>query len=410
MHVAGSSSIPTAVTDSDHVRPLAVGECPGLLERLAMIPDPRDRRGRRYTLVSVLAVSAAAVAAGARSVAAIAEWATDAPWRVLAGLGVRRDPLTRRCHVPGEATIRRVLARVDGDAVDASIGAWLANRLHPPGHRRVIAVDGKRLRGSARSGHQVHLLAALDHRDGAVLAQREVPTATNEISQFQPLLDGLDLTGAVITADALHTQRDHAAFLVDRGADYLLVVKANQPALHAQLAGLPWRQIPVMDRTRDHGHGRGEVRTLKVAAVAGLYFPHAAQAIQVIRRIRGPGSRRWRTVTSLALGSASPAQLASWLRGHWRIENRLHWVRDVDFGEDASTARTGSLSRVMASLRNLAVGALRLAGHPTSPPRYGIPAATLLGRLPSSAWHTHETDIAPLWRSPGPRPWTKRGS
>jgi predicted transposase YbfD/YdcC len=364
-----SSPIPAAVTDPDHARPLALRDWPGLLERLAVIPDPRDRRGRRHPLASVLAVSAAAVAAGARSVTAIAEWATDAPWPVLAALGVRRDPLTRRCQVPGEATIRRVLARVDGDAVDATIGAWLADRLRPPRPRRVIAVDGKRLRGSAHHGHQVHLLAALDHHDGAVLAQREVPTATNEIAEFQPLLDGLDLAGAVLTADALHTQRDHASFLVDRGADYLLVVKANQPTLHAQLAGLPWRTIPVMDRTRDHGHGRVEVRTLKVAAVAGLCFPHAAQAIQVTRRVRAPGSRRWRTVTvyavtSLALGAASPAQLAGWRRGHWRIENRLHWVRDVDFGEDASTARAGSLPRVMASLRNLAIGALRLAGHP----------------------------------------------
>jgi len=233
----------------------------------------------------------------------------------------------------------------------------------------VLAVDGKRLRGSARDGHQVHLLAALDHHDGAVLAQRQVDGAPGEVPAFQPLLAGLDLAGVVVTADALPTQRDHAAFLVDVGAEDLLVVKANQPGLHDQLAGLPWRQIPVMDRTRDHGHGRVEVRTLKVAAVAGLCFPHAAQAIQVIRRVRAPGSRRWRTVTayavtSLALGTASPAQLAGWLRGHGRIENRLPWVRDVTFGEDASTARTGSLPRVMASLRNLAVGALRLAGHP----------------------------------------------
>jgi hypothetical protein len=168
-----SSPIPAAVTDPDHARPLAVGDCPGLLERLAMIPDPRDRRGRRHTLASVLAISAAAVTAGARSVTAIAEWATDAPWPVLAALGVRCDPLTRRCHVPGEATIGRVLARVDGDAVDATIGAWLADRLRPPPrHRRVLAVDGKTLRGSAHQGHQVHLLAALDHHDGAVLAQR----------------------------------------------------------------------------------------------------------------------------------------------------------------------------------------------------------------------------------------------
>jgi predicted transposase YbfD/YdcC len=258
-----SSPIPAAVTHPDRARPLVVGECPGLLERLAMLPDPRDRRGRRHTLASVLAVSAAAVAAGARSVAAIAEWATDAPGPVLAALGVRCDPLTRRCHVPGEATIRRVLARVDGDAVDATVGAWLADRLAPLRHRRVLAVDGKTLRGSARQGHQVHLLAALDHHDGAVLAQRQVDGAPGEVPAFQPLLAGLDLAGVVVTADALHTQRDHASFLVDRSAEDLLVVKANQPALHAQLAGLPWRQIPVMDRTRDHGHGRIELRTLK---------------------------------------------------------------------------------------------------------------------------------------------------
>jgi len=348
----------------------------------------------------VLAVSAVAVLAGARSVTAIAEWATDAPGPILAALGVRRDPLTRRCQVPGEATIRRMLARVDGDAVDATVGAWLADRLHPPSHRRVLAVDGKRLRGSARAGHQVHLLAALDHHDGAVLAQRDVPADTNEIALFGPLLAGLDLAGVVVTADALHTQRDHASFLIDRGADYLLVVKANQPTLHAQLAGLPWRQIPVMDRTRDHGHGRIEVRTLKVAAVAGLCFPHAAQAIQVIRHVRAPGSR-WRTVTayavtSLALGAASPTQLTGWPRGHWRIENQLHWVRDVTFGEDASTARSGSLPRVMASLRNLAVGALRLAGHPNLAAALRPTAATPPARLPSSAWHTDETDITAL--------------
>jgi DDE family transposase len=156
-----------------------------------------------------------------------------------------------------------------------------------------------------------------------------------------------------------------------------------------------------MDRTRDHGHGRIEVRTLKVAAVTGLRFPHAAQAIQVTRRVRMPGSRRWRTVTvyavtSLTLGAASPAQLAGWLRGHWRIENRLHWVRDVTWGEDASTARTGSLPRVMASLRNLAVGALRLAGHPNLAAAIRhTPVATRPGRLPSSAWPTHETGIPP---------------
>ena len=153
-----------------------------------------------------------------------------------------------------------------------------------------------------------------------------------------------------------------------------------------------------MDRTRNHGHGRVEVRTLKVAAVAGLCFPHAAQAIQVIRRVRAPGSRRWRTVTvyavtSLALGSASPTQRAGWLRGHWRIENRLHWDRDVTFGEDASTARSGSLPRVMASRANSPSARCAWRATPISPPRCGISAATLRDRLPSSALDTNEAAI-----------------
>jgi predicted transposase YbfD/YdcC len=342
-----SSPIPAAVTDPDHARPLAVGECPGLLERLAMLPDPRDRRGRRHPLASVLAVSAAAVAAGVRSVTAIAEWATDAPWPVLAALGVRCDPLTRRCHVPGEATIRRVLARVDGDAVDATVSAWLADWLRPLPHRRVIAVDGKRLRGSAHQGHQVHLLAALDHHDGAVLAQRQVDGAPGEVPAFAPLLAGLDLAGVVVTADALHTQRDHAAFLVDRGADYLLVVKANQPGLHAQLAELPWRQIagdgphprawPWAGRA-PNPEGRRRRRLVLPARRPGdpghPPRPRAGQPPLAHRhRVRGHQPGAWHR---------QPRAAGGLLRGHWRIENRLHWVGDVDFGEDASTARTGS--------------------------------------------------------------------
>src|SRR5512133_1893715 len=345
MPAALSSPIPAAVTDPDHARPLAVGDCPGLLERLAMLPDPRDRRGRRHTLASVLAVSAAAVAAGARSVTAIAEWATDAPWQVLAALGVRGDPLTRRCHIPGEATIRRVLARVDGDAVDAAVGAWLADRLRPLPHRRVLAVDGKRLRGSARAGHQVHLLAALDHHDGAVLAQRHLDGAPGEVPAFAPLLAGLDLAGVVVSADALHPHRDHASFLVGRGADYLLVVKANQPTLHAQLVGLPWQQIPVMDRSRDHGHGRIEVRTLEGRRRRRLVLsprrpgdpgqpprpragqPPLAHGHRVRRHQSGPGQRQPRAAGRLAawaLADREPAALGP-RRGLRR--RRLHWAQ-----------------------------------------------------------------------------------
>jgi predicted transposase YbfD/YdcC len=338
-----------------------------------VVPDPRDRRGLRHALVSMLAVAAAAVLAGARSLTAIGEWAADAPQPVLVALGARRDPLTGTRHPPGEATLRRTLARVDGDALDAAVGAWLADRRRPPGpwRRRAVAVDGKSLRGAiGPHGRPVHLLAAMDHTNGAVLAQLQVDGTTNEISRFQPLLAGLDLTWVVVTADAMHTQHQAAEFLVtQKHADYLLIVKGNQPGLHGQLRALPWRDIPVLDRTRDRGHGRVELRTLKVATVGGLGFPHAAQAIQITRRVRdlGANSRRWRTVTvyavtSLTTTQAAPWQLAGYLRGHWTIENELHWVRDVTFAEDASQVRIGTGPRAMTTLRNLAIGALRLAG------------------------------------------------
>jgi predicted transposase YbfD/YdcC len=182
-----------------------------------------------------------------------------------------------------------------------------------------------------------------------------------------PLLDGLDLAGRVATADALHTQREHADWLVTvKHAAYLLLVKANQPTLHHQLARLPWRDIPIADQTRDRGHGRSEIRRLQVTTVAGLDFPHAAQAIRITRRVRPLSGRRWGTVTvyavtSLTAAQASPARLADWIRGHWGIE-ALHHIRDVTCAEDASQIRTGNAPRAMASLRNLAIAILRLRG------------------------------------------------
>jgi predicted transposase YbfD/YdcC len=351
---------------------LAPDQCRSLLGYLAQIVDPRHRRGRRHTLAAVLGVAVVAVFTGARSLAAIGEWASDAPDRVLAALGVRRDPLTRIWRPPGEATVRRVLARIDADALDRAIGAWLASQHppptpHPP--RQAVAIDGKTLRGS---GHhpdpQVHLLAAMDHTTRAVLGQTQVAAKTNEITGFQPLLNGVDLAGRVLTADAMHTQREHADWLVShKHAAYLLIVKANQPALHQQLKALPWSDIPVADHTRDRGHGRAEIRRLQATTIAGLDFPHATQAIRITRRVRTLHSRRWRTVTvyavtNLTAAQANPARLADWIRGHWGIE-ALHHIRDVTYAEDASQTRTGNTPRAMASLRNLAIGILHARGH-----------------------------------------------
>jgi predicted transposase YbfD/YdcC len=360
-------------------RDLLAPGCPNLAGFLARVPDPRHPRGVRHSLTSLLLAAVAAVLAGARSFAAIGEWVADAPPHVLALLGVRRDPLTGRFEPPDEATVRRVLERVDAGALDRAVGSWLAARLataQPPaptgGGQRALAVDGKSVRGTRHAsadGQAIHLLAVCDQQASAVLGQARVDGKTNEITAFAPLLQPLSLARCVITADAMHTQRDHAEFLVTKKkADYILIVKKNQPSLYAQVKNLPWRQIPAGDRHHTRGHGRDEFRTIKTAAVAaGLAFPHAAQAIAITRRTRPLPEGKWQTVTaygitSLTVTKATPADLARWIRGHWRIE-ALHHIRDVTYGEDASQTRTGTGPQAMATLRNLAIAIFKLAGH-----------------------------------------------
>ena len=132
-----------------------------------------------------------------------------------------------------------------------------------------------------------------------------------------------------MTADAMHTQREHAEYLHRRGAHYVFIVKGNQPTLHTQLTSLPWRDIPAVDLTRGKGHGRAESRTVKITSVSvGISFPHAGLAIQITRRRRPLTARRWHTetvyaVTDLDQHDIRPDELADIIRGHWGIENRV---------------------------------------------------------------------------------------
>lgn len=379
MPASASSSIAVVADQVEALdRPDPVAHAADLRVVLAGVADPRKRRGVRHGLVVVLTATVCAVAAGARSLVAIAEWVADLPEEVAAALGT-----DRRC--PSESTIRRLLGRVDADRLDAVLGGFvqrLCAGATPAGRRRVLAVDGKTLRGSRHvdnTGAEVpgrHLLAVIDQYSRVVLGQVAVDAKTSEIDRFTPLLDtltGLDLTDVVITADALHTQREHVTALHARGAHWVMTVKGNQPTLRRQLAELPWRQVREGHRSAETGHGRREIRVLKVVTIAaGIAFPHARQAIQVIRRTRPISARtgrkgRWHTetiyaITDLAPHQARPDELAAWIRGHWQIENGLHWVRDVTFGEDASRVRTGTAPQVMASLRNLATSLHRLTG------------------------------------------------
>jgi DDE_Tnp_1-associated len=264
-------------------------------------------------LVAILGLAAAAVLAGAKSLAAIGEWAADAPQPVRAALGARRDT-PGHFAVPAEATIRRTLARLDADALAAAVGAWLRVRdrhhhdrleTQQRQRRRAVAVDSKTLRGArgaGADGRPVHLLACMDHATRAVLAQRQVGGAPEEVPAFAPLLADLDLDGTVITADALQTHAEATEFLVThKRAHYLFQVKANQPTLLARCERLPWHRVPVLDRTGDRGHGRVEMRTLKAVTVGRFGFPYAAQVLQATRERKVAAShaststrrRRW---------------------------------------------------------------------------------------------------------------------
>ncbi len=378
MPAAISSPVPAVLVK---LGPLDAGRVADLRPYFDAVPDPRSRRGRWYPLTAILLVCALAVVSGAKSIDELAEWGERASDTLLAVIGFRRHPLRWR-RTPAPATIGRVLVAVDGDALDRAVGAYLADRhraatepavtASASGRRRVIAVDGKALKGSARlTSARRHLLSAVTHGRVVTLAQAEVGAKTNETAHFRPLLAPLDLAGAVVTFDALHSVKANISWLVEaKKAHYIAVIKTNQPTAHNQLAALPWRDIPVQHTASASGHGRRESRSIKTCGIAdqlgGIAFPHARLAIRVHRRRKPTGERETResvyAVTSLDAHQTSPADLATAIRGHWGVENSSHHIRDVTFAEDASTVHTGTAPRAMATFRNLAIGVLRTLG------------------------------------------------
>jgi predicted transposase YbfD/YdcC len=374
-----------------------------LAAALAAVPDARRRRGRRHELPGVLAIAACACLTGARSYVAISEWAAAQGAAVLDCL----DEQPCRRQLPCEATLRRCLQTTDPAALDAAVAGWAVGQLTAqqaraaganvdrvltdPG-RRVLAIDGKTLRGSApratpeqrttaaQGGGRTHLVAGYDHASGVTLGQVACAAEAGkggEVAAAQELVAALDdrglLTDAVLTADAGFTARELAADLRERGAHWILRIKGNQKTLHNRLKALPWSQVPEAARIRSVGHGRVETRTIRVIDLTGStdghgeFFPHARQALKIVRR-RRTRRGRWSVqtvyaITSLDARSADPALLACSVRGHWSIETGLHWVRDVVFGEDHSQVRTGHGPTNLACLRILAINALRLTGH-----------------------------------------------
>jgi predicted transposase YbfD/YdcC len=367
-----------------------------------LVPDPRKRAGRWHPLEFVLALAVCAfTAAGHDSASAVAEWAAGCPQDALLILGGRPDPLTRRTWPPSARTFGRVLGGIDADAFNQALYGYLeimppaaadelpevtrhereqrraaaaAREPAVPGLLPQAAADGKTARGAVRpDGSQVHLLSAFHVTEGRTMAQREVGAKTNEIPELGPMLEELDLRDMVITADALHGQRETARKIrEDLHAHYLLFIKANQPSLLAAITdALTGTDEQFADTTwteQGKGHGRREKRTIRTAPADGAGWPGAAQVLR-IRRDTGPTHGPWDSkeiaygITSLPAGLAGPRHLAIYARNHWAIENREHYVRDVTFREDEQKTRTGSQPNAHAGIRNLVMGAFRKKGH-----------------------------------------------
>lgn len=210
----------------------------GLMELLRTLLDPRKPRGVRHPLVTVVAISVGAALSGARSFRAIAEWGKDLSRDTLRRLG------SKRWTAPSEPTIRRVLQKLDAQRLDAELGAWLLPYGQVAGAG--LSVDGKTLRRAHDAGQAPpHLLSAVLHQEGIVVAQRAVGEKTNEIPELRRLLAPLPIEGAVVTADALHVQTETARYIVeDKKADYLLTVKDNQSTLKQDIADLGLKAFP----------------------------------------------------------------------------------------------------------------------------------------------------------------------
>jgi predicted transposase YbfD/YdcC len=412
--------------------PLDHGEN-NLLDLMHAVTDIRHDRGVRHDLASILATVIGGSLCGASGYAAIAQWAAHQSQDGLRRLGTRYNRRLKRYVAPSMPTIRRAVRSIDPVELDQVTGAWLwrlvktrqisMDRLE----RLVLSLDGKVSRGAHDGdGIQLNLFSALVQGQRLTVAQQAISSKSNEIPAFTALLDHLDTTdptpddhgddgdddhgdgdqvgadslgddprnprplNVIVTADALHTQRKSATYVLARGGDYVFVAKDNQVKLADGINEHPWHHTAVAyAEPATTKNGRTTGRVLKLApAPKTLPFPGAGQIFELIRtvtikvpaRIKNKKTKtgkpakltraqkkKYRTiitrvlgVTSLSADKVTGAELAALIRGQWQIEAHHH-LRDVTFGEDRNQtpARGG---HVLATIRNLAIALIRLAG------------------------------------------------
>ena len=378
-----SSSLPDAIIPSPPACTPA-----SLVAAFACVPDPRRPHGRRFPLAAMLALAVAALLSNHLSILAIAQWGKRQSPALLAALGFPAGV------TPHQTTLQRLFRNLDPLPLAVALTACFAPPRSPEDDPRGsvgVAFDGKAQRGRLACADQpeypVHMLSAVLHDCGIVLAQLPLDhtgeKAEAELTAAPTLVARLDWTGCVLTGDALYCHADLCETVMDADGDYLLIVKENQATLlraittvFASRADVALRaaSLPAWDMraatTVDKGHGRLEVRQLVASTALNGYlaWPGLAQVVRVERTWRERGERKTAVryaITSLPPAVADAQRLLVLVRGHWQIENGLHYVKDVTLGEDRSLIHQGNGPSVMAILRDTVVSVLHRAGWRT---------------------------------------------
>lgn len=334
-------------------------------EFLALVEDPRIERTRKHPLETILVISLMAVICGADGFVAIERFAAAKEQWLATFLDLSGG-------IPSHDTIGRVFAALNPKSLGDAFRRWTQS-LATASSDKLVAIDGKTLRRSFRQAGDnvfVHMVSAWSRANSVVLGQVKTDDKSNEITAIPVLLDMLALKGALVTIDAAGTQTSIAAKIIDKGGDYFLAVKGNQPKLHDAIAehflGTDREEMRVgyWEDEEKRSHGRGEQRRAWVSSdVSEIDTVDRWQGIKTLVRveatrvINGEQSIENRFYISSRLLSASEALDAS--RGHWSIENELHWVLDVAFREDDCRVRAGNAAENFSILRQLALSLLK---------------------------------------------------
>ena len=365
-----------------------------LLDILAEVPDSRNNRGKRHPLSAILGLAVIAMMCGYRSYAAIAEWGRTYHTDLAKALGFTHT------KTPCASTLHYVFKDLDATALENRLTRWatvILEDLTPQTDTQTLAIDGKTLCGSRKQDATItHLLSVVSHQLGITLTQQPVDAKTNEIPIAIEILQALDVSGKIITTDALLTQKDFCQTLREKKADYVLPVKANQKLTYQDIQRLFEPESPPKNdvdpqayqarifetlhheakahtdtaSTVEKAHGYITTRTLTTSTLLNehLTWPGLAQVYEYRSERKHIRTQKITHhvqygITSLSPHQATAKRLLQIRRGHWAIENLSHRTRDVLLGEDASQVRCANIPQVMAALRNTVLTLLRICGY-----------------------------------------------